>query len=126
MRHTLGLAVAVALTACAGSDDRSADCLESVGLARFRYTTASSVIHPLYGEQAEHSRLAHLEKHLKEARLCPDGYRITARTPPMAYGRFNNVVTARVVTPITYTGECIGRAAPGSELKPRSASRTRH
>jgi hypothetical protein len=69
------------------------------------------VVHPLFDEQAEHARRVRLERRLREARLCPEGYRILERAPPMAYGRFNKRVNERVVAPVTYTGECVTQAS---------------
>jgi hypothetical protein len=105
MRKTLIFVTAIVLAGCAaggGGDGR----LEVIGKEEFRYTERSSVIRPLYSEQAEHGRLMRLDHRIKEANLCPAGYRIVEHTPPMAYGRFNKRVYDRVVTEVTYTGRC--------------------
>jgi hypothetical protein len=96
-----------ALKACVTADAPSTGRLELLGPYRFRYTELSSVVHPLYDEQAEHGRQVRLDRRLREERLCPAGYRIIERAPPMAYGRFNKRVNERVVAPVAYTGECV-------------------
>jgi hypothetical protein len=113
-RDPVALVISAALIAC------SPPPLPTVQPSRFevlqpnlfRYTEWASELHPLDSEQAEHSRRVHLDEHVKGAHLCPAGYRIIERNPPMAYGTFNREVTSDVVTPVTYTGECLEGAAP--------------
>ena len=105
MRKTLIFLTAIVLAGCAASGGEGGR-LEVIGKEEFRYTEESSVIRPLYSEQAEHGRLVRLDNRVKEANLCPAGYRVVERRPPTAYGRFNKRVYERVVTEVTYTGRC--------------------
>ena len=98
--------LSTALEACVAADRPSAGQLEVLGTDRFQYTELSSVVRPLYDEQAEHGRQVRLDRRLRKAHLCPEGYQIIERVPPMAYGAFNKRVNEHVVTPVTYTGEC--------------------
>ena len=103
--------LACAVQACVNGGDREIGRLDPLGPNGFQYVESSSVLHPLDDEQAEHGRLARLAQAVEEARLCPGGYRIIERAPPMAYGH-EKWRRERVVTPVTYAGECTSDAHP--------------
>jgi hypothetical protein len=82
------------------------DELTTTEPGHFRYVATATMLHPLNGSEGEHHRLERLKRRLADARLCPDGFRIVTRVPPIAFGKTQE--GDYVVRDVTYVGECTG------------------
>jgi hypothetical protein len=94
------------LAACAAKTPVVQDDLAELAPGQFRYVVTATMLHPLNSNEGEHERLVRLKRRLAEKKLCPDGFRIVSRTPPMAFGTTHQ--GEYVVRDVTYLGECTG------------------
>jgi hypothetical protein len=97
MRKIFFLAAVLALAACAHQDRPQRTSFTPIDGNGFQYQAVGDAAYPEYSKVAEASRLQALQQYLDQYHLCPQGYKITSRSPKPVNG---NVVE------ITYLGVC--------------------
>jgi hypothetical protein len=89
---------------CAVSSEAVRGDLRSLGDDRFRYVSTATMMHPVDSRQGEHYRMNQLAKLLQERGLCPAGYVIESREPPLFFNKDSRYEYA--IRDVTYVGRC--------------------
>lgn len=98
MRKIFLLLPVLGLAACAAHKDApQRTSFTAIDANSFQYQAVGDAAYPEYSKVAEASRMAALKQHLDQNHMCPNGYKITSRSPKNVNG---NVVE------ITYQGIC--------------------
>jgi hypothetical protein len=98
MRKIIFLMTATAaLAGCAHQDKPASTSFTPVAGNGFVYQAVGDAAYPEQSKVAEASRMQALQGYLDQNHLCPNGYKITSRTPAKVNG---NIVQ------ITYEGVC--------------------
>ena len=97
MRKIIFLMGTLALAGCAHQDKPASSSFTPVAGNGFVYQAIGDAAYPEQSKVAEASRMQALQGYLSQYHLCPNGYKITSRTPARVNG---NLVQ------ITYEGAC--------------------
>jgi hypothetical protein len=93
-----------AIAACTTSSEAIRGDVQPIGSDRFRYVSTATMMHPLNSRQGEHFRMTKLAELLQERGLCPTGYVIESRDPPLFFNKDSRYEYA--VRDVTYVGRC--------------------
>jgi hypothetical protein len=92
------------VAACTASSEAIRGDLQPIGADRFRYVSTATMMHPADSRQGEHFRMTKLAELLRERALCPAGYAIESRDPPLFFNKDSRYEYA--VRDVTYVGRC--------------------
>jgi hypothetical protein len=103
-RTALGLAVCGTVAACTTSSEQIRGDVQPIGADKFRYVSTATMMHPIDSRQGEHYRMTSLAALLQQRGLCPGGYVIESRDPPLFFNKDSRYEYA--VRDVTYVGRC--------------------
>jgi hypothetical protein len=104
MRLAVAAAACSMIAACTVSSEAIRGEVQPMGGERFRYVSTATMMHPVNSRQGEHFRMTKLAELLQERGLCPAGYTIESRDPPLFFNNDSRYEYA--VRDVTYIGRC--------------------
>jgi hypothetical protein len=103
-RALWALASCGAMAACTTSSESIRSDVQLIGADKFRYVSTATMMHPIDNRQGEHFRMTNLAQLLQQRGLCPGGYVIESRDPPLFFNKDTRYEYA--VRDVTYLGRC--------------------
>jgi hypothetical protein len=100
----LALAACSVLAACTTSSEQIRGDVQPIASDKFRYVSTATMMHPVDSRQGEHYRMTNLASLLQQRGLCPGGYVIESRDPPLFFNKDSRYEYA--VRDVTYIGRC--------------------
>jgi hypothetical protein len=97
-------AACLLMTGCTVSSEAVRGDIAPLGADRFRYVSTATMMHPVDSRQGEHFRMKQLAEMLQQRGLCPTGYVIESRDPPLFFNKDSRYEYA--VRGVTYVGRC--------------------
>ena len=98
-----GLILAAGLASCAPRVDAVVEDLAQINPNEFRYTTTASMLHPANSPEGERHRLRRLTELLAARGMCPQGFVVASRTPPL---RAAGIGSEQYLKSLIYSGRC--------------------
>lgn len=108
MKAPIAMLGAILLGGCADKPQSLSDAFQTTGSQTFSWVVSATAIQPVDDPQGEHARRARLERHLRDHGLCPNGYEIVSRDPPLGLGRVQRSENPYALRNVTYSGRCLG------------------
>jgi len=99
----VGPLLVAGLAACIPRADSVVDDLVQTAPGEFRYTATASMLHPANSPQEEHYRQRRLGDLMAAQKMCPQGFVVLSRTPPMGPAGAGSEQYMRA---LVYDGRC--------------------